>query len=260
MEYNRILLESKSEIENKIRNENWRNNFGPSKNNIFRLQGKFESSVPESLIRIERFQKEQLENNYWKSPKRILDVVFSLMVAIFVLSWVFPLLYILIKMESRGPIMFKQKRNGLNQKPFDCLKFRSMEVNDYSESLPTFKGDPRITKIGQFIRKYSIDELPQFLNVLIGDMTIVGPRPHMISETDSFNDISSNFYKRHEVKPGITGLAQIKDCRGKINSMDDLKDRLKYDLLYIKNASFELDLKIIAKTITKMIYGDKKAC
>jgi len=134
-----------------------------------------------------------------------------------------------------------------------------MEVNDYSETLATINNDPRITLSGRIIRKYSIDELPQFINVLIGEMTIVGPRPHMINETDTFNQLTSEFYMRHHVKPGITGLAQINNCRGKINSKTELTNRLKYDLFYIKNASLFFDLKIIYRTIRFMVFGDEKA-
>jgi putative colanic acid biosynthesis UDP-glucose lipid carrier transferase len=134
-----------------------------------------------------------------------------------------------------------------------------MTINDYCDSVPTLKKDPRITKVGRFIRKYSIDELPQFINVLKGDMTVVGPRPHMLSETDAFNKISDDFYKRHHVKPGITGLAQINNCRGEINSIIDLSSRIKYDLFYIKNASMRYDLLIVYKTIIKMVFGDPKA-
>ncbi len=218
-------------------------------------------SVPVSIskARIQKSQKDYLQSKYWNTSKRKLDIFFSLMVVVFILSWMYPLLYILIKLESKGPLIFKQKRSGLKQEYFTCYKFRSMEINDYTDILPSFNKDPRITKIGGFIRKSSIDELPQFINVLKGDMTIVGPRPHMISDTDSFNKISSNFYMRHQVKPGITGLAQINNCRGQINSMLDLRNRLRYDLFYIKNASLLLDLKIIYRTVLFMLYGDVKA-
>jgi len=213
----------------------------------------------ESLIRLREAHQKYLQNPYWNGSKRVFDVIVSSAVVFFVLSWMYPLLFILIKLESKGPLIFKQKRNGLNEKPFDCYKFRSMEINDYCDSIPTIEKDPRITKTGHFIRKYSIDELPQFINVLKGDMTVVGPRPHMLSETNSFNQISLDFYKRHQVKPGITGLAQIKNCRGGVNSVSDLSFRIKYDLFYIKNASVLYDLEIVFRTIRKMAFGDPKA-
>lgn len=212
-----------------------------------------------SLARIEEGQKKYLKNSYWGVTKRVFDVIVSGAVTVFVLSWVYPLLFILIKLESKGPIIFKQKRNGLERESFDCYKFRSMTLNDYCDSVPTIKKDPRITKVGKFIRKYSIDELPQFINVLNGDMTVVGPRPHMLSETDDFMKICHDFYRRHQVRPGITGLAQINNCRGQINTYSDLSNRIKYDLFYIKNASLGYDLKIIYKTTIKMIFGDSKA-
>jgi putative colanic acid biosynthesis UDP-glucose lipid carrier transferase len=212
-----------------------------------------------SLTRIGEVQQNYLQNAYWGAGKRFFDLVISTSVVVFVLSWMYPLLLILIKLESRGPIIFKQKRNGLNQNHFDCYKFRSMEINDYCDSVPTIYKDPRITKVGRFMRKYSIDELPQFINVLKGDMTVVGPRPHMLSETDTFNKISQDFYKRHLVKPGITGLAQINNSRGEINSINDLSSRIKYDLFYIKNASMGYDFKIVYWTFIKMIFGDPKA-
>jgi putative colanic acid biosynthesis UDP-glucose lipid carrier transferase len=213
----------------------------------------------DSLRRIKEVQERYLQNAYWGATKRSFDIIVSSSVVVFVLSWLYPLLFILIKLESKGPVIFKQKRNGLYQEHFDCYKFRSMQINDYSDSVPTIKEDPRITKIGSFIRKYSIDELPQFINVLKGDMTIVGPRPHMISETDSFNKICQDFYKRHHVKPGISGLAQINNCRGEIRSVTDLRHRIKYDLFYIKNASIRYDLLIVYKTVVKMVFGDPKA-
>jgi len=261
MKYNYTSVESKNEFKHKTRKRIINGNTYTSNKDIIGLYyGSIESiPIPISLDRIRKIQKEYLENNYWSFTKRGFDILFSLAIIVFVFSWIYPLMYVLIKLESKGPIIFKQKRNGLNQKQFDCYKFRSMTVNDYSETLPTFKGDPRITRIGKFIRKYSIDELPQFINVLKGEMTIVGPRPHMISETDSFNKLSEDFYKRHEVKPGITGLAQVNNCRGEINCLDDLLNRLKYDLLYIKEASISLDLKIIKMTCTKMVIGDKTA-
>jgi len=261
MEKNYIKVKSRNGFKQKLKNWERIDTSLVSNQDLLKKQIDPVPPVPISISeeRIRKIQNVYLKNSYWGTSKRKFDILFSLIIVISVLSWMYPLLYILIKMESKGPLIFKQKRNGLNQKHFDCLKFRSMEINDYSESLPTFNGDPRLTSIGRIIRKYSIDELPQFINVLKGEMTIVGPRPHMVSETDSFNKLSSDFYMRHEVKPGITGLAQIKNCRGKIDSVQDLTNRLKYDLFYIKNASLLFDLKIIYRTCNLMIFGDHKA-
>lgn len=261
METDYIKVKSKKRFNQKpkklkIQDKSFISEEGPFDSNHVKLKP---VPYPISVSKIQKIQDEYLQNRYWSTWKRGFDIFFSLLIVVFVLSWMYPLMYLLIKLESKGPILFKQKRNGLNQKHFDCFKFRSMEVNEFSETLPTFNGDSRITRSGRVIRKCSIDELPQFINVLKGDMTIVGPRPHMISETSSFNKLSSNFYKRHHVKPGITGLAQINNCRGKIDTINDLTNRLKYDLFYIKNASIWLDLKIIYKTVLIMIRGDKKA-
>lgn len=209
--------------------------------------------------RLSHIQKQYLRNSYWGVQKRIFDIFISFIAIVFVLSWVFPILFVLIKLESKGPLLFRQKRNGLNESEFDCLKFRSMHINQYSDSVPTQKDDPRVTKVGKIIRKLSIDELPQFLNVFLGDMSVVGPRPHMISETAAFNSISNEFYQRHLVKPGITGLAQINNCRGEISNIDDLNERLRFDILYIKNASILNDFLIVFRTIVNVFIGDEKA-
>ncbi|KXX72556.1 undecaprenyl-phosphate glucose phosphotransferase [Flammeovirga sp. SJP92] len=192
--------------------------------------------------------------------KRCFDLAFSLGVIIFVLSWLVPFIGILIKLESRGPIFFKQKRTGLNGYSFDCYKLRSMRVNNDSDKVQASKTDSRITKIGKFIRKTSIDELPQFFNVLMGNMSIVGPRPHMEAHTGMYANIIQKFMKRHSVKPGITGLAQVSGYRGETeNDNYAMRGRVRLDLFYINNWNFPLDLKIIIRTATSMVLGDKKA-
>jgi putative colanic acid biosynthesis UDP-glucose lipid carrier transferase len=191
--------------------------------------------------------------------KRMFDIVFSLLVVIFILSWLYPLLWIFIKIESQGPAIFVQKRNGINYKVFNCYKFRSMRQNDEADTKQVTKGDSRITKIGLILRQTSLDELPQFINVLKGEMSVVGPRPHMIHENERFRNKVENFMGRHYIKPGITGLAQVKGYRGEIITDDDLINRIKYDLFYIENWSFWLDLKIIIFTIINVFKGDKKA-
>jgi len=204
-------------------------------------------------------KKKPIENVFNRIIKRSFDIVFSLFVIVSILLWLIPILYILIKIESRGSAIFKQKRNGLDYKTFDCLKFRSMKTNSFSDKKTTIKGDERITKIGQFIRRTSIDELPQFLNVLKGEMTVVGPRPHMVSQTEIFKESIHNFDERHTIKPGITGLAQVSGSRGEIKNNKDILKRLKYDIFYIEKWSFLLDIKIIYKTILQVLKGDEKA-
>ncbi|MHA7059262.1 exopolysaccharide biosynthesis polyprenyl glycosylphosphotransferase [Aquimarina sp. M1] len=196
-----------------------------------------------------------------RAIKRGFDIVFSLLVIIFILSWLIPVLYILIKIESRGPLIYSHRRNGINYKEFICYKFRSMRHENFSDLVQVKKDDHRVTKIGRFIRRTSIDELPQFFNVLFGDMSVVGPRPHMILYTKDYGKRIDkyNFVFRHSVKPGITGMAQIKGYRGEIESDEDIINRIKYDIFYIENWSLLLDLKIIFDTIINLIKGQEKA-
>lgn len=191
--------------------------------------------------------------------KRAFDIVFSLFVIIFILSWLTPIIAIFIKTESKGPVFFKQSRNGFNYKEFDCYKFRSMTPNKDAHLYQATRGDQRVTKTGKLIRKTSIDELPQFFNVLFGDMSVVGPRPHMVSHTNMYAKKIDKFMVRHFVKPGITGLAQISGFRGEVESDKDIIGRVKYDIFYIENWSLLLDLKIITKTFVNAIKGEDKA-
>lgn len=191
--------------------------------------------------------------------KRIFDIVFSSLIIVFVLSWLIPILGIIIKLESKGPIFFKQKRNGLNYKEFICFKFRSLHLNSNSDIELVTKNDVRITTVGKFIRKTSIDELPQFINVFLGDMSIVGPRPQMLSVNKDYLSRIDKFMVRHYIKPGITGLAQVSGFRGEVETNDDIINRVKFDIFYIEKWSFILDIKIILNTIIKTLIGDKKA-
>lgn len=194
-----------------------------------------------------------------KVIKRTFDLIFSLIVIVAILSWLTPILAILIRMESKGPTFFKQKRNGLNYKEFYCYKFRSMRLNEISDLYQVSKNDPRITRIGRIIRKTSIDELPQFINVLMGDMSVVGPRPHMVSHTEMYARRIDKFMVRHFIKPGITGLAQTKGFRGEVETDKDIIYRVKYDIFYLENWSLLLDIKIVLYTIYNAIRGEAKA-
>ncbi|MBR9913529.1 MAG: undecaprenyl-phosphate glucose phosphotransferase [Algicola sp.] len=200
-----------------------------------------------------------LEDSFNMVIKRIFDIVFSSLVIVFILSWLTPIIAILIKLESKGPIFFKQSRNGFNYKEFDCYKFRSMTPNKDAHLYQATRGDQRITRTGRFIRKTSIDELPQFFNVLFGDMSVVGPRPHMVSHTNMYAKKIDKFMVRHFVKPGITGLAQISGFRGEIETDKDIIGRVKYDIFYIENWSLLLDLKIITQTFVNAVKGEDKA-
>ena len=180
--------------------------------------------------------------------KRIFDVVFSLFVIVFVLSWLFPLLSILIKIDSKGPVLFIQRRVGFLGRSFPCFKFRTMRVNKEANELQARENDPRITRIGQFLRNSNLDELPQFFNVLAGQMSIVGPRPHMHRDCAHFSDMVGAYKFRNLALPGITGLAQVKGYRGPAQHFEIIFKRYQWDAFYVRNAGFWLDLRIIRKT------------
>jgi putative colanic acid biosynthesis UDP-glucose lipid carrier transferase len=193
-----------------------------------------------------------------KVLKRLFDIVFSIIVIIGLLSWLMPLLAILIKLESKGPVFFRQGRPGIDENEFYCYKFRSMKINEMTETEAS-KNDPRVTRIGRLMRKTSIDEMPQFFNVLLGDMSVVGPRPHLWSQNLSYASKITKYPVRHCVKPGITGLAQVSGFRGEIQKERDMINRIKFDIFYIENWSLTLDLKIIYQTVVNMCKGEEKA-
>ena len=202
---------------------------------------------------------EPLQNAYNRLVKRIFDLVFSLLVILFILSWLYPLLAFLIKKQSKGPVLFKQMRTGKKNEPFWCYKFRSMYINVGDESQQAKKEDARVTPIGKFIRRTSLDEMPQFFNVLMGNMSVVGPRPHMIKHTTDYNDHINNFMVRHFVKPGITGLAQVSGLRGETKKVSDMKRRVSTDIEYVQRWSLITDVKICFLTVIVTLKGDKNA-
>lgn len=209
-----------------------------------------------TVLNVKKLPFEFTENFY---IKRIFDIVFSLFICLFILSWLIPVLWVLVKLESKGPLIFKQPREGLNGQEFVCYKFRSMKVNPLSNKVHATRDDDRITKIGAFLRKTSMDELPQFINVLLGDMSVVGPRPHLESLSLEYQRDVDDYLKRHIVKPGITGLAQISGFRGEIKKKSDIKNRVRLDIFYIENWSFFLDIKIIIQTALNIFKGEEKA-
>ena len=186
---------------------------------------------------------------YNKILKRIFDIIFSLLVLTFFVSWMYVIFGIIIKTQSRGPVLFKQRRHGIGGSIFYCYKFRTMVVNNEEDTKFADNKDSRLTKFGKFLRISALDEMPQFLNVLIGDMSVVGPRPHPIKLNDQFSSKVNKFSKRHQFKPGITGLAQIQGYRGKIYGFYDMSSRVKLDRYYFKNWSIFFDLKICFKTV-----------
>ena len=200
--------------------------------------------------------------NYYsnRSLKRLFDFGFSLFVLLFIGVWLFPIIAILIKLNSKGNVFFKQKRYGFHDRVFECIKFRTMIENDESSTKTTSENDTRITKIGKFLRKTSLDEMPQFFNVLMGEMSVVGPRPHMLLIDDYYKTKIGRYAIRSLVKPGITGLAQVNGLRGDSGNIDlEMKKRILADSFYVKNWSLVLDAVIIFKTIFLFIKGDKKA-
>ncbi|WP_291783990.1 sugar transferase [Cecembia sp.] len=191
--------------------------------------------------------------------KRILDIILSSLFLILVASWLFPLIALLIKIDSNGPVFYKQLRDGQYNNKFLCFKFRTMSFDPSDDFKQATRNDPRVTKVGAFLRKSSLDELPQLINVLIGDMTIVGPRPHAIEMNVDCENKYENYRLRHLVKPGITGLAQAKGYRGEILRNYDMKGRLKLDLFYIEKWNFFLDIRIIFMTIQGIIFNNDNA-
>jgi putative colanic acid biosynthesis UDP-glucose lipid carrier transferase len=191
--------------------------------------------------------------------KRLFDIVFSLMVVVFIFSWLYPILAILIKLESPGPVIFKQGRSGRNNVNFWCYKFRSMRVNQDSNVKQASRDDARITKMGHFLRRTSLDELPQFFNVLLGNMSIVGPRPHMLKHTEHYRDIVDKYMARHYMKPGITGWAQVNGYRGETQELHLMEKRVEHDLWYLENWSASLDMKILLMTIGQVFKGHENA-
>ena len=215
----------------------------------------FKNFFISKLIDIPVIEVNELPLDKWynRLMKRIFDIVISSFVIVFILSWLIPLFGIIIKLQSRGPILFTQSRNGENGIPFKCFKFRSMILNNNSDKVFADHNDKRLTSFGRFIRISALDELPQFINVLLGDMSIIGPRPHPVLLNKEYEEKIQKFNKRHQFKPGITGLAQISGFRGKINSISDMSSRVKLDRYYFKNWSLFFDLKIFFKTFFKMV-------
>ncbi len=204
-------------------------------------------------------RKEPLEDTGNRIKKRAVDIVISSLVIIFILSWLIPLLAILIKLDSRGPVFFIQLRSGKNNQPFRCIKFRSLRVNNEADSKQVSRNDNRITKLGRFMRKTNIDELPQFINIFLGDMSVVGPRPHMLKHTEHFAELYKEYMIRHFVKPGLTGWAQVNGLRGEIRDNEFLKKRVEFDTWYMENWSLYFDMRIIILTIIVSVKGDVNA-
>jgi putative colanic acid biosynthesis UDP-glucose lipid carrier transferase len=204
-----------------------------------------------SVINLNILPLDKWEN---KLLKNIFDVVFSILFFVTIGFWLLPIIWLLVRITSKGPVIYKQERWGLNNKPIICYKFRTMYINDAQDSFDqTSRHDPRITPLGNILRKFSLDELPQFWNVLKGEMSVVGPRPHPTPMNIASMETVNNYLKRHIVKPGISGWAQINGSRGEVRTHQEMEQRVNFDLYYIHRWSFTLDLQIILQTIIKML-------
>jgi putative colanic acid biosynthesis UDP-glucose lipid carrier transferase len=210
-------------------------------------------------IPILSLRTEPLENVDSQIKKRTFDIVFSIIVIFCLLSWLIPLMALLIKLDSRGPVFFTQLRSGKNNMPFLCYKLRSLRINKDSNVVQVSRDDKRFTRLGRILRKTNLDELPQFLNVVRGEMSVVGPRPHMLKHTEEYSQMLNHYMIRHYVKPGVTGWAQINGYRGEIKKKKDLRGRIEHDIWYMENWSMWLDLRIIVLTVYKSIKGDENA-
>jgi putative colanic acid biosynthesis UDP-glucose lipid carrier transferase len=211
-----------------------------------------------------KLRSEPLQQEYYQIVKRIIDITFCGFAFVFIFSWLFPIIAILVKISSSGPVFFKQQRWGKNGKLFMCYKFRSMrinmpEVNEKNEFMQASKSDPRITKFGAFLRKSSLDELPQFINVLLGDMSVVGPRPHAHEHNLRTQDKINSYLVRHWIKPGVTGWAQVNGYRGETKTDEEMQNRINFDIWYIEKWTFWIDIKIIFITVYNIVRGEDNA-
>lgn len=215
--------------------------------------------VDYDLIPVMKVEEGPLSYWYNRSIKRLFDIIVSVVAIAGVLSWMVPLLTIINLVSDGRGVFFTQQRSGLDNHPFKLIKFRTMHKNADADTKQATENDMRVTWLGKFLRKTSIDELPQYFNVLTGDMSVVGPRPHMLNHTNEYKALVDKFMIRHSVKPGITGYAQIRGCRGEIKTTRDIKERIKYDISYIENWSLWFDIKIMFLTTINFLGGDKKA-
>jgi putative colanic acid biosynthesis UDP-glucose lipid carrier transferase len=204
-------------------------------------------------------RREPLDDAGNRIRKRLFDIVFSGLVVLLMLPWLVPVVGLLIWLESPGPIFFRQARTGKNNQSFDCWKFRSMRVNREADSRQASRNDARLTRMGKFLRRTNLDEMPQFINVLRGDMSVVGPRPHMLKHTDDYSKLIDEYMVRQFVKPGVTGWAQVHGYRGETRTLQQMEQRVAHDLWYAENWSLWLDVRIVFLTVYSTVRGNKNA-
>ena len=196
-----------------------------------------------------------LSDQFNLKVKRAFDLIFSSLFILFIMPWLFPIIALLIRIDSKGPIIYKQLRHGRGNKTFRCYKFRTMIKNQESDTRQASRNDARVTRIGRFLRKSSLDEIPQFFNVLMGDMSVVGPRPHAVAHNEEYRKLVTYYMLRHKVLPGITGWAQVNGWRGETDTLDKMEKRVEFDLAYIRNWTLWWDVKIVFLTLFKGFVG-----
>lgn len=196
---------------------------------------------------------------YARFGKRAFDLAFASLFMLLLGFWLLPLIGLLIKLDSRGPVFFRQFRLGANGVQFRCFKFRTMTHDPKAGFVQAQKNDPRVTRVGRILRKTNLDELPQFLNVLMGEMSVVGPRPHVPELDELFAECVPGYSMRTSVLPGVTGLAQVSGCRGETRSIRKMTHRVRFDLFYARNMSLRMDIKIVFLTVWRALSGDEYA-
>ena len=190
---------------------------------------------------------------YYAAVKRVMDILISMTFILLVMSWLYPLIALAIKLTSKGPVFFIQKRTGYKGIEFDCFKFRTMYVNSDADTKQATTNDKRITTVGKFLRASHLDETAQFFNVLLGDMSIIGPCPHMLYHTRHYSQFIPYYNLRHEAIPGMTGMAQIKGFIGEINVERELRKRIQWDIYYLKHRSVSMDIRILINTFGMVV-------
>jgi putative colanic acid biosysnthesis UDP-glucose lipid carrier transferase len=201
----------------------------------------YETMTPE-------LRRQDFPRNRYLVFKRVMDILTASLVILLVFPWLFPLLIVWIYFDSRGPVFFKQNRVGFLGKTFWCYKFRTMYLNDEADTRQAVRDDPRVTRVGRLLRGTGLDELPQFINVLLGDMSIVGPRPHMLKDSQEFSEVVPDYKFRNAVRPGITGMSQVRGCRGPATTFQSIFRRYQWDTYYVRNINMALDIRIMIET------------
>lgn len=253
---NHIPKELQKEVANITKNQSTNIHLVPELSTFAMMNVSYTEFGHQPVLNVERGPLSKLHNQL---IKRAIDIFISTIIILSLLTWIIPILWLINKLIYRQGVFFVQARNGLNNQQFRCIKFRSMFDNPLADKKEAGMGDDRVTPLGKFLRKTSIDELPQFINVFKGEMSVVGPRPHMLRHTSLYRKTLKEFMVRHTVKPGLTGLAQVSGFRGSIFNEKHLRNRVKMDIKYIETWTIWMDIKIMLLTILRIFKGDKNA-